>query len=136
MRRNLNGNVKSNVKFKFRVGDRARIIKSRRTFKKGYLPDWTGVIFTICKRIIKESPIYRLTDNSGEILEGSFYEEELHKVIKEESMFRIENILRRKEKRKKEKRRKEEVTGKRVPRKKRRKEEVAGKMERVPRKVQ
>ena len=38
-RRNLYGNVKSKVKLKFRVGGRVRISKSRRTFKKGYLPN-------------------------------------------------------------------------------------------------
>ena len=49
-------------------------------FEKGYLPDWTEEIFTISKRITKERPICK--DDSGEILEGSFYEEELQKVIK------------------------------------------------------
>ena len=42
VRRNLYGNVKSNVKFKFYVGDRVRITKSRRTFLKGYLSNLTG----------------------------------------------------------------------------------------------
>ena len=43
--------------------------------------------------INKERPIYKLTDDSGEILEGSFYEEELQNVIKEDNIFRIESIL-------------------------------------------
>ena len=77
----LYSNVKSKVKFKFFVGDRVHIRKSRRTFKKGYLPNWTEEVFTICKRINKECPIYELTDDSGEILEGSFYEEEEQKVV-------------------------------------------------------
>ena len=80
-------------KYKFRVGDRACINKNRRTFKKGYLPDWTEEIFTISQRITKERPIYKLTDDSGEILEGSFQEEELQKVIKEDNIFRMEYIL-------------------------------------------
>ena len=63
------------------------------TFKKGYLPNWAEEIFTIFKRITKESPIYKLTDDYGEILEGSFYEEKLQKVIKEDNIFRMENIL-------------------------------------------
>ena len=41
VRTNLYGNVKSKVKFKFLVVDHVRISKSGRTFKKGYLPDWT-----------------------------------------------------------------------------------------------
>ena len=39
VRRKLYGNLKSKVKFKFHVGDGVRISKSRRTFKKGYLPN-------------------------------------------------------------------------------------------------
>ena len=93
VRRNLYGNVKSKIKFQVRVGDRLRISKSRRTFRKGYVSDWTKEIFTICKRITKERPIYKLTDDSREILEGSFYEEELQKVTKEDNLFCIESIL-------------------------------------------
>ena len=96
VRRNLYGNVESKIKFKFLVGDPVCISKSRRTFKKGYLPNWTEEIFTICKRITRERPIYKLTDDSGEILEGSFYEEKLQKVIKEDNMFRTESILHKK----------------------------------------
>ena len=72
VRRNLYGNIKSTVKFKFSVGDRVRISRSRRTFEKGYLDNWTEEIFTISKRITKEHSIYKLTDDSGEILGGSF----------------------------------------------------------------
>ena len=96
VRRNVYGNVKSKVKFKFHIRDRIRISKSPRTFKKGYLPNWTEEIFTFSKRITKECPIYKLTDDSREILEGSFYEEELQKVIKEDNIFCIESILRKK----------------------------------------
>ena len=39
------------------------------------------------------SSVYKLTDDSGEILEGSCYEEELQKVIKEDNIFRVESIL-------------------------------------------
>ena len=89
VRRNVYGNVKYKVKFKFHIRDRIRISESRRTFKKGYLPNWTEEIFTFSKRITKECPIYKLTDDSREILEGSFYEEELQKVIKEDNVFCI-----------------------------------------------
>ena len=53
--------------------------------KKRYLPDWTEEMFTISKGITKEGPFYNLTDDSGEILEGSFYEEELQEVIKDDN---------------------------------------------------
>ena len=93
MRRNLYGNIKSKVKFKFRVEDQVRFSKNRRKFKKGYLPNWTEEVFTISKRITKERPTYKLTDDSVEILEGSFYEEELQKLIKDDNIFRIDSIL-------------------------------------------
>ena len=88
VRRNLYGNIKFKVKFKFRAGDQVRISKSRRTFKKGYFPDWTEESITISKRITNERLIYKLTDDAGEILEGSFYEEELQKVIKEDNILK------------------------------------------------
>ena len=96
VRRKLYGNVKSKVKFNFRVVDQIHIIKSLRTLKKCHLPNWTKEIFIICKRITKERPIYKLMNDSGEILEGSFYEEELQKVIKEDNVFRTESILHKK----------------------------------------
>ena len=58
--------------------------------------DMTIFVFTFFKRIARELSIYQLTDDSGEILEVSFYEEELHKVIKEDNIFRIESILNKK----------------------------------------
>ena len=70
VRRNLYDNVKSKEKFNFCAGDRVRISKRRKTFKKGHLPNWTEEIFTVSKRTTEERPIYKLTDNSGEILEG------------------------------------------------------------------
>ena len=102
MRIKLYGNVKSEVKFKSRVGDRVRISKSRRTFKRGYSPWWTEEISTISKRIAKEHPIYKLTDDSGGILEGSFYQEELQEVLKDDSIFCIASILCEKERRERE----------------------------------
>ena len=50
VRRNLYGNIKSKVKFKVSVEDRVLISKSRRTFRKRYLPNWTEEIFTISQR--------------------------------------------------------------------------------------
>ena len=70
VRRNLYVNVKSNVKFKFHVGDRVRISKSRRTFLNGYLSNLTGQ-----KRsslYAKESPKNVQPTSCEMILEGSF----------------------------------------------------------------
>ena len=57
------------TKYKFNIGDQVRISKTRRTFKKGYLPNWTE--------------------------EGTFCEQELERVYKlETDRYRVEKVLR------------------------------------------
>ena len=80
-------------KFKFKLGDQVRISKSRRTFKKGYLPSWTQEIFTVTKIIPRVPPVYRLRDYSDDDIEGVFYAEELQKVQKSDDIYKIEKIL-------------------------------------------
>ena len=78
---------------KFKVGDQVRISKFRKTFKKGYLPNWSEEIFTI-DSIKRAVPIaYLIKDESGAKLKGSFYEHELQKVVKTDHVYRIEAIL-------------------------------------------
>ena len=79
----------------FQVGDSVRISKARRTFKKGYLPQWTEEIFTIVRIKNTRPPTYVLTDYSNEKLKGSFYKEELQKVTKEDNVYKIEKILKK-----------------------------------------
>ena len=64
VRRKLYGNswTKPGIKFKFKLGDQARISKSRRTFKKGYLLSWSKEIFTVTKIIPRVPPVCRLRD--------------------------------------------------------------------------
>ena len=71
--------VQKRVWFKFQVGDRVRISKVKRMFKKSYLPNYTEEMFTIYKRFARQVPVYKLKDDAGEILEGTFYEPELQK---------------------------------------------------------
>ena len=81
-------------KYKFNVGDQVRISKARRTFKKGYLPSWTGEIFTFKKRVQRRLPVYKIADYHGEELEGTFYEQELQNIIKKDSDFYgIEKVI-------------------------------------------
>ena len=78
---------------RFEVGDRVRISKSRRNFRKGYLPSWTEEKFTV-SRIQNTLPItYFLKDDKGEELLGTFYSQELQKVISEKTNHRIEKVL-------------------------------------------
>ena len=74
------------------MGDRVRISKARRTFKKGYLPSWTEELFTISRLKKTTPPTYVLKDDNGEELEGTFYQEEVQKVG-DKQLYRIETLL-------------------------------------------
>ena len=79
------------VQFKFSIGDQVRISKARRTFKKGYLPNWTEEVLTITKRVLRRPPVYKIADFDDEELKGTFYEQELQRVNKTDSDFYIES---------------------------------------------
>ena len=52
-------NVVKNVNYKFKIGDQVRISKMKRTFEKGYLPNFSKEIFTISKQIPRDPPVYK-----------------------------------------------------------------------------
>ena len=64
---------------KFSIGDNVRITKKKKTFDKGYTQRWTEEVFTISKIQLTIPVTYKITDYNGEVIEGSFYEEELQK---------------------------------------------------------
>ena len=100
VRYNLYNDLKSkNPKPKFKVGDKVRISQyKRKTFDKGYTPNWTEEIFIISK-VMKTHPItYRIKDLNNENIKGSFYEPELLKT--NQKTFRIDKIIRRDKKKK------------------------------------
>ena len=77
---------------KLKVGDRVRISKTRRVFKKGYLPSWTRELFTV-HTVINTSPVtYTIKDDHDEVLKGTFYEQELQKVGDKE-VYQIKAVL-------------------------------------------
>lgn len=83
--------------FRFNVGDKVRISKQRGVFRKGYEQTFTDEFFTITQRIYRDPPVYKLEDQAGEALKGTFYEQELQLVlIDENKTFKIEKILDRK----------------------------------------
>ena len=87
----------SSKRYKYKLNSLVRISKARRTFKKGYLPNWTEEIFTIKSREGRNKPLYEIQDFNGEPIKGKFYEEELQEVDNP-AEFRIESILKRKKK--------------------------------------
>jgi Integrase core domain len=79
---------------KFKVDDKVRISRIKGTFEKGYLPNWSEAIYLI-HEVKQTSPVtYILKDTAGEVLEGSFYENELQ--ITKQEIYRIEKVIRKK----------------------------------------
>ena len=88
--------MKKQALHKFKPGDRVRISKAKRTFKKGYLPGWTEEVFIVDRILDWPVPAYRLKEYDETPLEGAFYEPELQKVIQtEDDFFRVEKVLKR-----------------------------------------
>lgn len=85
----------SKEKSNIHVGDSVRISKVKSIFEKGYLPNWTEEIFTIDSINRKHIPLtYKLKDYNGEVIEGSFYRQEIEKVSHDDDTFIIEKVLR------------------------------------------
>ena len=79
---------------KFKIGDTVRISRIKGIFEHGFLPNWSEQIYKL-REINNSSPVtYILEDLQGEIIVGSFYNEELQKTSQE--VFRIEKVLRKK----------------------------------------
>ena len=91
---NLYGKSNSKkVKPKFKVGDFVRINKTKRTFDKGYLPNWTQELFQILAVVKTQTPItYKIKDLEGEVVKGTFYSHELQRVEKEQ-IYEIDSVL-------------------------------------------
>ena len=82
---------------KCKVGDKVRLNKKFRTFKKSYLPQWTEEVFLV-KKIYTTHPVvtYKLTEWDGEDIKGTFYEQDVQKVnVPDNALFRIEKVLKR-----------------------------------------
>ena len=83
--RRLYGSSAPPIKCKFRLGDRVRIPIKKDIFDKGYTPNWSEEIYTIAdKRSDGEVCYYQIKEDSGDILEKRFYEQELNLVIRNE----------------------------------------------------
>lgn len=80
-----------------KVGDLVRISKLKGVFDKGYIGNWTEEVFIVDK-IIESEPRrwYKLKDWGGEVLEGSFYDEEIQVVHKDlKGYWKVEKVIRK-----------------------------------------
>lgn len=66
-------------KAKLKIGDKVRITVKKESYANKYRHNWTTEIFTISKVLSTIPVTYRITDSSGEEIQGSFYEKELQK---------------------------------------------------------
>ena len=78
--------------YKYGIGDVMRISKARRTFRKGYLPNWSEETFIVYDRRNAKEPLYYLRDYEGEDLQGAFYEQEIQRVEDPGEYF-VEEVL-------------------------------------------
>ena len=77
----------------FKVHDVVRINKTKRTFEKGYLPNWTKELFKIIRVNKTHVPVtYTLEDLNGERIAGTFYSHEIQP-IKDDGIYKIESVL-------------------------------------------
>ena len=67
----------------------------KRMFEKSYLPSFMEEIFTVYKRMARQVSVYKLKDDAAEIIDGTFYEPELQKIIKIDDVYLVEKILRK-----------------------------------------
>ena len=82
------------TKKKFKIGHKVRISKNKYIFEKGYTPNWTTEIFTICHVKNTFPVMYELIDHQDNPIKDSFYKEELLKA-KNPDMYFIKKVLKR-----------------------------------------
>ena len=75
-------NIEANPKApKFKVNDRVRITKYKNIFSKGYTENWSREIFIIDSVLKTNLWTYKIKDQNGEKIIGSFYEKEFLRSI-------------------------------------------------------
>lgn len=80
--------------FKYKVGDLVRVSFLRRTFQREYDERWSRELFVVNERFMSDGlPQYRLKDYAGEVVSGTFYENQLKKAY-EQYRYLVETVLR------------------------------------------
>ena len=84
---------------KFALGDLVRISKTRRVFRKGYEGNWSLELFRVIEVKRTQPPTYRINDLNGEVIEGTFYHEELQHVGELSDTYAIDRVLKERHRR-------------------------------------
>ena len=67
--------------YKFDINDTVRISKLKNIFEKGYVQSWTKEVFIVTDRFYTNPVTYALRDRNNSLIQGTFYEPELTRVI-------------------------------------------------------
>jgi len=87
---------KTKPKCKLQSGDYVRVSKYKHKLEKGYLPKWSRQIFIVDKCIKSNPVVYKINDWNGDPIKGSFYNQELQKIItSKKKTYLIEKVLKR-----------------------------------------
>ena len=71
------------VKPKFKIGYSVRILKKKKTFEKGFTPNWIEELFIVSAVRLTKHVTYNIKDLKGETIKGAFFQQELQKAIQE-----------------------------------------------------
>jgi hypothetical protein len=79
--------------YKFKVGDLVRVSFIRRQFQREYDERWSRELFVVNQRFMIENiPQYQLKDYAGEIVKGTFYQNQLTKAFVQET-YLVEKVI-------------------------------------------
>ena len=88
--------TKTRRRGRLKAGDKVRLSERVKTFKKGYLPQWTEEVFRIQRVIQGPVLMYKAEEFDGTPVKGTFYAEDLQKVTLDDDMlWRVEKVLKR-----------------------------------------
>jgi len=80
--------------WKFKVGDKVRIVMQRRPLQKGYIGNWSKEIYVVTVRMSTAPVTYKLKDLTRDAIKGTFHSDELQIVSKpDDALFDIERIV-------------------------------------------
>lgn len=81
---------------RYREGDIVRISRTKGTFEKGYVANWSEEMFTIRRVLARRPIVYILEDEQGEVIDGAFYEAELQRIERKDTtaVHRFDKIVR------------------------------------------
>ena len=79
--------------YKCKVGDLVRVSFIRRQFQREYDERWSRELFVVNIRFMRENiPQFQLKDYSGEIISGTFYQNQLIKAYEQET-YMVEKVI-------------------------------------------